>query len=315
MFDSIKKAIGIKSPVEAAKIKLERDKYNTQSLVYPSDISNWGSGHYVMINVNVVKGSKFAQAQSQTIENPTSIPKMYQGSANTTRSQNGSGAYKRIDKVITLYMPESVTETLSNGWDGVEMGTLSRMINTGGSAIDGDLDRAANDVVEGMKNTIAGIVEYATPVNAKSLKNIQDSQLTNPFMEMSFSGTQNRQFSFEFKFMPKNEDESKNVKEIIKTLRLHSLPELKNGGKNYLLFPSTFDISFMFRNMKEEGSTLTKHPFLPQISTCALVDISTNYSGSGTFSTLKDGTPAEIIVTLQFTEIEQLTKNRVEEGY
>lgn len=291
--------------------KLNKSKYNPESLVYPDDIGTKGNGHFIVFNINMVKGSKFKKEKTQKIENSNDIPALYRGSGSSIRKASSSGGYERIDKMITMYMPENITETLAHNWDNTEIGSLSRVIETGGSAADGDTDGALQNVKDAMADLALGAVQFASPLNAKTLANIGKSQLANPMMEMSFNGTTNRTWQFEFKFMPKNAVETQNIKDIIRSFKFHSAPELKGGQKNYLLYPSTFDISFMFK----DGSDLNDHPFLPKVSTCALTSFTPNYGGSNGFSSLKDGTPTEVTLQLEFTELEFLTKNRIEEGY
>ena len=45
------------------------------------------------------------------------------------------------------------------------------------------------------------------------------------------------------------------------------------------------------------------HPFLHKFKTCALKNMSVNYTGSGTWATYGDGTPVHMKMDLAFTEM------------
>jgi hypothetical protein len=106
--------------------------------------------------------------------------------------------------------------------------------------------------------------------------------------------------------MPKNENESNAVYNIINKFKEHMHPELAAGGA-FFLYPSEFEIAY-YHNNKE-------NTYFNKIATCALTDMSVEYGGEQ-LSSFKDGSPTEINLTLSFRELELITKETIRDrGY
>ena len=90
------------------------------------------------------------------------------------------------------------------------------------------------------------------------------------------------------------------------------LPEFVGGNRagRKLRVPNTFDIRYMYAGNANE--------FLHHISTCVLESMNVTYGGSRykTFDGNEDGAPpVETTMTLNFKEMELITKQRAEEGF
>jgi hypothetical protein len=144
----------------------------------------------------------------------------------------------------------------------------------------------------------------------------------NPAIEVFFSNTLQRQFVFEFLLAPRTEEESKNIKEIIKTLRYHAAPAVNNFGGNlpdgisilgsvvgglFWVPPAEFDISFF-----KDG---TENTNIPRINTCVLERIEVDVTPTGIYSTFSNGHPVATRLSLGFRELEPVHKTRVEQGF
>ena len=80
-------------------------------------------------------------------------------------------------------------------------------------------------------------------------------------------------------------------------------------GKN-LKIPNTFDIKYMYVGRENQ--------YLNKISTCVLESMNVTYGGDRykTFDGNEDGAPpVETTITLNFKEMELITKQRAEEGF
>ena len=90
------------------------------------------------------------------------------------------------------------------------------------------------------------------------------------------------------------------------------LPEFVGGNRagRKLRVPNTFDIRYMY-----QGNT---NEFLHHISTCVLESMNISYGGDRykTFEAQGDGAPpVETSITLNFKEMELITRERVFEGF
>ena len=90
------------------------------------------------------------------------------------------------------------------------------------------------------------------------------------------------------------------------------LPEFADGNKRgrSMTGQNTFDIQYMYQN--------SENNFLHRISTCYLTDMNVKYGGSRykTFDGNADGAPpVETEISLNFSEIELITRERAQEGF
>lgn len=116
-----------------------------------------------------------------------------------------------------------------------------------------------------------------------------------------------RSFSFTYKFLPKNEDEYKHAQNIIKTFKEYMHPN-NMSSEMFIGYPAEFVMAFYHKD--QENKELFK------TSGCALTNLSVSY-GDQDFITFQrlPGAPAEINLSLTFTELELLDRGRIQEGY
>lgn len=133
----------------------------------------------------------------------------------------------------------------------------------------------------------------------------------NPQMEVLFTSMGFRTFQFDFTFTPKSAEEAATVRDIIKMFRYHAAPEIDSTSKNtsgrYFIVPSMFKIEY--RHMEERNENL--HKFAP----CALTTVQVDYAPEVGWVAHHDGMPVKTRMTLQFKEVEILTKEKIQEGY
>lgn len=162
----------------------------------------------------------------------------------------------------------------------------------------------------------------------------------NPQVEILYGGTTNRSFTFKFKFVPRNAQESDTIDSIIRTLRFHASPEYANFGdtkevqdpnandiakrlnraykkvpvmdSRYFVPPSEFEVEYL---AFDENGNLYRNTKLPRIAQSVLTSIQTNYAPSGRFTAFNDNSPTEIDLELTFTETIVLTKEDIKAGY
>jgi len=129
-------------------------------------------------------------------------------------------------------------------------------------------------------------------ISPEQLMMRQSAQMINPNMEMLFSGPSVRSFQFLFKFTPRDQKESEEVKQIIRQFKQNMMPRFKG---TFLKAPNIFELSY------RKGAGM--HPFLNRFKMCALTNCSTTYTGDGTYATYHDGTPISMTMNLSFQEL------------
>lgn len=216
----------------------------------------------------------------------------------------------RISKAIMLAITTPPEAKYGITYEGTDLGTLVGRLadGTGLSDLMGGQNNRELAQIAGMN--IAQVPAAIADLFGKNL-NFSDAlqagtaMAPNPFREQIFRNVQTREFTFKYKFLPRSASEAANVKDIVKTFKLHMHPEISGGGLFYI-YPSTFDIAYYYRG--QENTNFHK------ISTCVLEDLNVDYGGQG-FNTFADGMPTEVNLSLRFRELEVLTKERIDQGY
>lgn len=288
--------------------KLNSTPYKTQQLVYPQDLmqSNKGIGQYILFNINETKGSKYNN-KTRIIENPSVIKSPYGdapviSSSKTSIRAKFSNSSTRLKESIVLYMPETIKSTYGLSYNNAEMGAAGKLIHN--TMSDLSLKDVGKIVGAEALSTATGVLSSVGGPNIKDLVNLQQGRVGNEMMEIIFSGLTNRTPSFQFKFTPRNVSEAKTIREIVRRFKFYAHPQLKNGTVNFYTAPYSVDIVFM-----QDGAT---NPWLHRFSTCVIQNIDVNYSGSGEYAVLSDGSPAVTTLDLSLTELELLSQDRFE---
>ncbi len=135
--------------------------------------------------------------------------------------------------------------------------------------------------------------------------------IINPNMELLFTGPSLRSFRFTIRFTPRNPEESKKIRMIIRVLKQHSAvkknPQIADGynaakdeGSNFLLgTPDVFKLRYIKAKTQNDIKGLNK------FKTCALRSVSVDYTGEAArFAAYnEDSQPVTTLVTLNFSEL------------
>ena len=132
----------------------------------------------------------------------------------------------------------------------------------------------------------------------------------NPNLELLFKGPALRSFSFNIRLTPRDAEESKRIRMIIRVLKQHSaakrnpqiFPENSESdlGTNFLLgTPDVFKLRYIKARTQKDIKGLNK------FKTCALTSIAVDYTGEvGRFAAYEeDSQPVTTIISLSFTEL------------
>jgi hypothetical protein len=219
----------------------------------------------------------------------------------------------RPTNTYALYMPERLVNPNTVSWDAEKLGVVAGLgtelmngqISTG-TALSNVYQAGATRAKFNIASSIAQ--KMGSSASAETLMGATLQKIPNPYLTMLFRGVDFRTFEFTFKLYPHSQQDTITIRDMIKSLRMASLPPGKGGSGDYLLgYPNEFTIEYHY------GDII--NPWLNKFKRCVLVGIDTDYTGSGMWSMTRDGFPAEITLNLRFTEIEIVLRDDVNEGY
>jgi len=274
----------------------EREKYKT-NMRYPIDLVD-SFQDYLKIQMVRYKPRGLANAD---------------GSLALPSRPNTPAGDREILSTIFLPIPGGISDNNNVDWSKADMGMLSSALGNiamsafeGGDALkktsEGLAGAAANNT-SGIKIALAKkIVENIAQVDPLKRKL---GAVINTNAELLFNGPNLRQFSFTYKFSPRSDDEAKEVRNIIRTLK-QGMSAKKANNFLFIKSPHTFFLSYQHRNQD--------HPFLNKFKECALTALSVNYTPDGNYATYYDGSMISYQVTMSFQELEPVFDSDYEGG-
>lgn len=216
---------------------------------------------------------------------------------------------------IVLPIQPSITDNNTVDWNGLGLNPvelagygISSAAMTGGSNGNdfGEILGKLGNTVTQDPNTQKAILLYLKQraIGVNGLLSRFGGAIVNPNTELLFQGPQLRPFSFSFRLSPRDKDEAKQVKSIIRIFKEAMSVKTASGGL-FLATPNVFKIKYINGTTKEEHTSLNK------IKTCALQSCSVDYTPDGSYMTFNDtesGYPmTSYNLTLQFQELEPVT--------
>jgi hypothetical protein len=206
---------------------------------------------------------------------------------------------------VILPLPKDLEESLgvrlSQDDAGMAQGITNALFNiTGGTSSAADetsalivqaAARKLNDLTKGQANQIAGAIP-------------------NPYVTLMFNGVDLRSFTFTWKFAPRNETESKMLKNILQLIKGSALPTFSGQNTGVLQYPMlckmtlmSFDESWGGTEIGKEGS----HPIIG-FKHALIENVTINYSPNGIPSFFAGTSlPTFYQVSMTLKEIEYFT--------
>ena len=177
--------------------------------------------------------------------------------------------------------------------------------------------RSVTDFFEGGTTAVAARIAAtrlaSTPLGALVPEGVRNAiglaarVTVNPNIRTTFKGVNIREFTFQFKFLPKSGEESLAVKKIVRLFRENAFPEqIPLSGEIPLgyKYPNIFKIRLLSGKTGEFKNVGTP------IKMCHLRNISTVYNAtSQTFH--PDGSPTEIDLNVSFTEYRTIHRSDI----
>jgi hypothetical protein len=225
-----------------------------------------------------------------------------------TQAPDAVRSQKRLKTAIALHIPNQLQVRYGMQWTEEDTGALAM---AGAAAQQGiEITKALQNKNNNSDVTGVGAAIISNLALSKAPNGAASGALlglaANPKKEQLFKGVDFRSFQFEYQFFPRNEEESKNVMNIIKEFKYHMHPEFKDSNNFVYIYPSEFDI-FYYQG-GSENLNLHRH------TSCVLTEMNVNYTPNGNFTTFNNGMPTQITVQLTFRELALLTKDKVKDG-
>ena len=189
---------------------------------------------------------------------------------------------------ISLYIPETVNFTYAAQYDKLSLSQAAQQVPL--------INKVAKPVLSTLERNGA-------------LKLILRGQglAFNPQQQILFDGIDFRTYQMAFTFTPYSKQEAAVVEKIIKLFKFHAAPRLANFGAGmFFIPPSIFAPKFFFNNGENKK--------ISRIADSVIENIDVNYAPNG-FSTMSDGSATQIQLTINFREIDLMTREKIEQGY
>jgi hypothetical protein len=212
---------------------------------------------------------------------------------------------------ITLPILPNITEANAVSWgeDNLNMiqaefaevaaGTIKSTVAKG--VVDGikeGFDASQKAISNIIKNkpelTSAIVAHFAGQAVGANVLGRSTGAVLNPNMELLFKGPTLRTFNFTFKFRPRNEDEQKVVRTIIRTFK-RNMAVQRNEGELFLLTPNIFKVAYHHNG--------EPHPFMNRLKPCAMTSFNVSYTPDSNYMTYEDGGMTGYDVGFSMSEI------------
>lgn len=138
---------------------------------------------------------------------------------------------------------------------------------------------SADDVVGGLAGSLAGAIP-------------------NPHPTVFFKGLNLRQFTWNWKLVPRNAQDAESMRRILYNLRTYILPSSSGATLTYPKMVTPIP----------QGKGASR---LGNFKRCMVSQMTINYTGEGTSAFFVDGSPVSVALTMEFTEIENYTQQDV----
>jgi len=207
---------------------------------------------------------------------------------------SGLAAIGAVDKLTRggLFSGKSEAEKQNDQNIKGELEKL-RGINPSGSSAKNFASATYTQIV----SKLAGFA-FGTDLDADTYLARSGGRVLNPNAEMLFQGPVIRDFSFSFLMIARNEKEGREIRKIIRFLKLGMAPKFRNT--TYLKNPDIFTLQY--KSGKGENDVLnTVNRFNP--GGLALTTMAVDYAPNGYWSAYRDSQPVAVKMDLSFTEL------------
>ena len=326
------------SPMEA----LKRDPLGFSQVQYPVDLTSNELGHYILFYTLQNKFTQGGRNGSSDLDMAAkvgladyadnsdfaqkSIKNLRQSSTPEVKLDNSVlskfPSHSTVTSALAVYMPPGVKVSYKNNYEAEATELSGDIAKTLGNV------KGATSTSEQLKaisqGAVAGIGQYGKNLIGEAISMVGAGDpvrlfskalgvAVNPQQEQFYVGPDFRSFSYTFDFWPRSQKELEAANNIILLFKYHSHPDLelsKSGGRMFFV-PSEFEIHYLHMGKQNE--------YMNKISKCVCTSVDVDYGPEGEFKTfVADGrgaAPIHYKLSLSFTELELMTKQKIYDGH
>ena len=287
------------------KYKYQRADIN---LSKPARTRTNRDGETVNVAGDSVLGSKLDGSVILPMPKPTDANAAGWGGSDLTVTELGTlGLAQQFDQAGAtglLGLPNGVARTLG----------LPSLSGLSDERIKEQFNEKLKKMKKGEGLTFGGVLSGAQALSASSIAKLTGllganidvdtylartgGRVLNPNAEMLFQGPVIRDFSFEYQMIARSEKEGREIRKIIRFLKLGMAPKFQNIG--FLANPDVFKLEY--KNGPGEKDILkTVNRFNP--GGLALTTLKTDYAPNGYWAAYRDSQPVALKMSLAFTEL------------
>jgi hypothetical protein len=222
---------------------------------------------------------------------------------NSYKSTSAISSADTIISSIGLYIPPAALTTKFTGEYSSKDGAATTAAM--GSISKGEFLKSLRATGEKISTAVASAADTGGFLSARGLT-------PNNHVALLYKGPGSfRDHSFAFKFFPKNKPESDLVRNIISEFKNGMLPIMDGSTGDATVLNSSFFKSPRHHKIKFFNGA-GENPYLFNIGTSVIKDMSVNYDPQSLVGFHSDGSPVQIDLTLTFQEIElQVSEDEV----
>lgn len=241
--------------------------------------------------------------------------KQYRYGKRSVGNYDGLGPLKRrnndpVDGDVTLAIPPGIQDNSRVNWNNDEMNSIQLelakssldIMNNPIKGVGNMVDKAKAALGEANTQNAIKTALAAKAVGANNLLPRLSGAILNPNTELLFSGPGLRDFNYTIEMAPRDADEAKIIRNIIRFFKEGMAPRRTSTGGLFLKSPNVFSIEYLFQLNGEEKP----HPYINKVKgNCALRNCAVDYTPQNTYMSHKaDGSMLVYRMTLQFSELE-----------
>ena len=321
----------IATPLNTANKEIEKAKKGAPSYQFPSNLGQPDTELHSYIEFKVLKESNTRELTNddlKKLEQESKTAKKKRGQPHTHRREEKkispaddtlitSTSRVETNSTIRLFIPENVSMPTAAQYDSQTMGTIGATVTNffGGSFGDlKDVGAGGNLAQSAKSEAIQTLGNFAGGGGGDVINQAVFGRAANAAKYLLFKGIDFRKFQFQYNLVPHSKSESEELSKIIKTFRQAMLPNIVSVG--FYDIPQSFEIKYVIQYINSEGKLeQLKVPTTHLFKKCNLEECNVTYGANGRFTLTKDGYPANIQLSLTFSENEQVTRDDIPDGF